>query len=229
MSYAPPILLPSYDTSAISTAKSAIASGTAMTMSSGGGTAGAYGIALLVCSYGSISLNATYVVTWGGVSMTSVGSTYVSGVGGGWLWAFELPSLLAGGAGIPGGSQTISATLTESGQVFTGWISSYSYNNVAGRGPVYTNLSPGANDPVISKIPANPADIIFAAAGMTSPSYYPSSLSPMTTRQGGSLSVVNPGFVAGDGVAGSVLVNATALCTPAQHPWGILAFGLKAA
>jgi hypothetical protein len=71
-----------------------------------------------------------------------------------------LPSILAGGAGIPGGAQTISATLTQSGKILTGWGTSISYQNCSGIGSLVTAFG-SSTSPSVTVTPASASDIVL--------------------------------------------------------------------
>lgn len=201
------LLTPNYDHSAASARQSALASGTAFTWSSGGGTAGAYGIVFVAGSTSSTDLSATASVTWGGTAMTSLGSQYNDNIStDGWGWVFVLN-------GIPAGSQTISVTLTQAGKTFTGEGSSYSYANVSSVGALQTAFGLSIT-PSVAVTAANTTDIVWGA--LQAQNHTATGFSG-TLRQSAS---VAPAFYAGD-TTGSATISATASSSTVWSAFGL--------
>ena len=122
------LAIPAYDNSATSAAQTTLASGTPFTWSHTASDAKPYVlVAIGAGSHNTIDPStATASVTFGGTALTDLGyeltwstATY------GFVWVF-------GGNRLPGGSQTVSVTLTDSGHVFDGYATSYSYDNAIG-------------------------------------------------------------------------------------------------
>jgi hypothetical protein len=197
--FQPRPVLPVYDHSAISTRQISLASGTPFTWPSGGGTAGAYGIVFVAAQNGGMNLTATAAVTWGGTAMTSLGNKYDASVTtSGWGWVFVLN-------GIPGGNSTISVTMTQSGQTFSGFGSSFSYAGVSSVGALQTAAGNAAANPTLAVTAANTTDIVWG--GITTNNAAMSAFS-LTTRQDSPSGLV---FYAGDTTGStSVTVGGTA-------------------
>lgn len=200
----PPVFVtpaaPAPDNSAESANQVGLTSGSSFSWMSGGGTSGAYGIVLLDCVNSVMDLGATVVVTYGDFEMTSKGAVYKNNNSAfGWQWVFELD-------GIPGGDQEIEVTLTQTGKVFTGWGSSYSYLNVADTGALQTAFGTGSPTLTVAVESAN--DIVWGAVDAGSHALTGFSL---TTRQ---FSTGTINYSAGDTTgATSVTIGATASAT----------------
>lgn len=175
---------PRYDHSARSASQTSVASGTPFTWSSGAGTAGAYGLAVVTAGSNASNFipgTATPAVTWGGTAMTSLGYVALNNnTNSGWAWVFTLPSILAGGAGIPGGAQTLSVTLTQAGHTFSGWGTCYSYKNVTGIGTLQTAFG-SSTAPSVAVTPAKSSDIVWG--GLCTFNQTPSGFSLPNLRQ----------------------------------------------
>lgn len=205
-------IIPTYDNSAKSTKQSALASGTPFTWSHTG-SGGAYGIVFVACQSGVMTLSATTAsVTWGGTTMTSLGNLYNHSTSTqGWGWVFALN-------GIPSGAQTISVTMTQSGQTFTGYGSSYSYTNVSSVGTLQTASGVTPTNPTLSATAANTTDIVWGAISTNNVALSAFSL---TARQNNN--TPSPVFWAGDTTGStSVTVSGT---SAAQ--WSVFGLDLK--
>lgn len=145
---------PAYDGSAKSAATGVLPSGTPFSWSASG-TSGAYGIVLLDCISGFMDLGLTATATWGGIPMTRLGGVYKNNNS---TFGFQLVFVLDG---IPGGSQNIVVTPTQSGKSFAGYGTSYSYTNVASVGSLVTAYGSGA--PSFSVTAAHANDIVWGA------------------------------------------------------------------
>lgn len=145
---------PAYDGSAKSAATGELPSGTPFSWVATG-TSGAYGIVLLDCISGYMDLGLTAPVTWGGIPMTRLGGVYKNNNS---TFGFQLVFILDG---IPGGSQNIVVTPTQSGKLFAGYGTSYSYTNVASVGSLITAHGSGA--PSFSVTAAHANDIVWGA------------------------------------------------------------------
>lgn len=211
-------ITPTIDFSAVSTRQFNLASGTPFTWSSGGGTAGDYGI-VFVAGKG-MDLGATATVTWGGTAMTELPSgVYNDNLSAdGWGRVFVLPSIAAGGAGIPAGSQTISATFTEGGGLtLTGYGASFSYNYVAAAGALQTATGLSTT-PGITVTPSNSSDLVWGALSTLN-------TIPNTGTFTGTLrqsTGASPVFYAGD-ITGSGILTETA----ADTVWSAFALDLQ--
>lgn len=205
-------IIPTYDNSVKSAKQSALASGSPFTWSHTG-SAGAYGIVFVACQSGVMTLAATTAsVTWGGTTMTSLGNLYNHSTSTqGWGWVFVLN-------GIPAGAQTISVTLTQSGQTFTGYGSSYSYTNIASVGTLQTASGVTPTNPTLSVTAANTTDIVW---GATSTNNVALSGFSLTARQNNN--TPSPVFWGGDTTGStSVTVSGT---SAAQ--WSVFGLDLK--
>lgn len=117
--------LPAFDATANSGIKSGVASGTAVTWTHTVAAGLPYGVIVLVSNDTSMNApNPTAVVTFGGVTCTSLGYVSVPFGGSDWVWMF-------GANSIPSGSQTVSVKLTSAGGTFGGIMASYTYLNVS--------------------------------------------------------------------------------------------------
>lgn len=194
--YAAPVPQPTYDFSAISGHQQSLASGTPFIWSSNGGAAGAYGLVLLDCGQSVMNLSATATVTWGSETMTSLGSgVYLNNNSvAGWMRLFYLN-------GIPGGAQDIEVTLTQSGQVFTGYGASFSYTDISSAGTLQVANGSSGN-PAVAVTAANSTDVVFGAIkinnALTSVSF--------TTRQSETASA---NFYAGDTKGSTTITGST--------------------
>ena len=190
---------PAFDAEAVSTKQTSVASGTPFTWTHTA-AAGAYGIVVLEASSSSSNVGpaaGSATVTFGGSSTTSPGYVYFNNTTTlGYLWVFVIPS-------VSGGSQTISATLTQSGKTFTGWGSSYTYKNISGTGSLVTAYGTSATSPSASVTAANSTDIVWGIIGTGS-----TTLSSFSLTQRAIEASQNPSFVAGD-TTGSATVSAT--------------------
>jgi hypothetical protein len=160
---------------------------------------------------GNMHTTATAAVTFGGVTLSSLGSVYNNNTtGSGFLWVF-------GGAGIPSGTQTVSVEFTQSGGSWTGYISSFTYLNVAAVGSLQTAFGDSAGPAVSVTPPSASPGLLWGANSYNG--WQPLNSFSLTNRQ----SVINnnntPDYVAGDiGVSGTTAINITS-GWPASNPW----------
>ena len=154
-------LAPLYDKSAKSSEVS-VSSGTAFTWSHTVGAVNAYGVVAVLCTGGSppVPGTATAVVTFGSVTLSSVG--WFAGNGGRFVWFFAA-------ANIPTGTQTVSVKLTQSGKTFAGLAVSFTYANARYANPIVAHLDNDAYEsPQAVMIPrntVNPGAVVIGAAG----------------------------------------------------------------
>jgi hypothetical protein len=207
MPYASPSTLPFYDNSANVFNQNGIASGAAFTpwtqpvAAPVAGTRN-YGIvALCAANATTYTLSAVPVVTFGGVTLSSLGNVLTGNTASqGWLWVF-------GAFDIPSGSQTVTAKLTQSGDVFYGNTASFTFLNVSSVGALQTSFGSSTWAESLT-VPSAPGNLVWAIfmQGVGSPG--PFGASPLNVRQAATTAAgAYTGFQAGDipGIASTVI------------------------
>jgi hypothetical protein len=192
-------ITPLYDNSGQSTRQSALASGTPFTWTQPVTSATYAVVGILGTTTVTMDLAATAVVTFGGATLSSLGSVYLNNqTTSGWIMVY-------GGYTTGSGTQTASVTLTESGKAFTGFGTSATYLNVSSVGTLQTAFGSSAAPSVT--VPSATNDLVWgllwtgALFTFTSPSF--------TSRQTSSASAGS--FIEGDTAgAASVTISATA-------------------
>lgn len=182
MPWAAPSTLPQYDNSAQFFNQNGIASGAAFStwtqqVSAPISGLSNYGIvALYAANATTFTLSATPVVTFGGVTLSSLGNVLCGNTASqGWLWVFGAPN-------IPGGSQTVTAKLTQTGDVFYGNTASYTYLNVTSVGTLQTSFTTSTWTGSIT-VPSAVGNTVWATLfqGVGSPG--PNGATPLNVRQ----------------------------------------------
>jgi hypothetical protein len=213
-------LLPTaYDNSAISAYQNVVASGTPFTWTHNPTTAGSYAlIPVFGAPFGAngVTLAATALVTFGGVTATSLGSVYDNNdATNGWIWVFGLRNA-------PGGSNTVNVKFTQAGDSFKGFGTSFTYLNVASVGALQTAFGTGTTPSLT--VSSAQGNLVWGATSNAAGSAQ-SAFSLTNTRQSSQVTTNFPVFFAGDAAgAASVTVSATQVNTT----WGVAGLNLIA-
>lgn len=210
MPYAPPSTLPFYDNSGQSFNQNAIASGAAFTpwtqpvATPVAGTQN-YGIVAIYANGATtFTLSATPVVTFGGVTLASLGNVLNGNTAAqGWLWVFGAPN-------IPGSSSsTVTAKFTQSGDVFYGNTASFTYQNVTSVGALQTMYTTSTATASIT-VPSAVGNLVWATLSVPGGSPGPYGTTPLNIRQAAvAAASTYAAFQAGDtlGVASTVVTG----------------------
>jgi hypothetical protein len=214
--------VPTYDNSASSSYQSGTGSGTAVTWSHTV-AAGAYAIIVVFVPYASMSgpgSGTTAVVKMGTVTLSSLGSVFINNAAEGWAWVF-------GGYTSGSGAQTASVKLTESGQTFTGYGASFTYNNVSSVGILQTAYGGSATTQSVS-VPSASTNLVWGAiqigtSGATLAGFSAFSLNQRQEQD--SNTTWGESFIAGD-IAGSSSVSVS-VNTSSSFDWAAVGLSLN--
>lgn len=173
---------------------------------------GSFAIVVLY-SGGSMTPAAAASVTFGGTAMTSLGSVLSDNTAAqSWLWVFSL-------ANVAGGAETVSVTLTQTGDNFDGFATSFTYNGVSSVGTLQTAF--GSSTTASVAVTSAPGDIVWGTV-ITDGANIPGFTGTVRENLGGGSA--QPYFTAGD-YPGASSVTVTAPL-PVNFEWAAAGLNL---
>lgn len=180
---------------------------------------GPYGIVVIWNdnSFNTMSPTEVDTVTFGGITLTSLGALYVNNTSSnGFIRVF-------GGNGIPSGSQTVGVTFP-SGKTLSGWLGSLTYNNVTSVDSLQTSF--GSSGSGSLSVPSQAGSRVFGSiiaynSGGAVVNFTSFSL---TQRQIADVNAEGPSQIDGD-AAGASIVTVSANFT--SNTWAAVGLNMK--